>query len=137
MERRKGEFIVLESMRGIDKHGVGSSRIHARPSLPVGRRPPSAKFPCRSITLRPEEYFPDKISGLDGAVVRSQKERRSVLVRGISPEKLAELAAFISWTPDFSYELSFTDRRTEAPESFHVVSRIDTPELGTARFGLA
>ena len=87
---------------------------------------------CRSVSERAEEYYPDQQGGLDPAP-RSVRRRRSLMVRGISPEDLDGLKG-LNWEP---YVLTFTDSRTGIRKSFDDVLRIDTPEPGTARFKVA
>lgn len=85
---------------------------------------------CQSISELPAEYYPDNI-GADGTVMRSLKERRSLLVRGISPQDFEALDA-LKRAPT---ELSFKDLRTGKLENFRI-ERVYVREPGTARFAV-
>ena len=82
---------------------------------------------CRSISELPAEYYPDVV-GADGSVQRSLKERRSLLVQGISSEALDA----IKWEPT---AVSFKDLRTGKPETLRI-ERIHTQEPGTLRLAV-
>jgi hypothetical protein len=97
----------------------------------VGAASDTLRLACRSVSELPAEYYPDQTCA-DGLVVRSVKEPRSLMVRGIGPEELNALDA-LNWNP---YELSFTDRRTGTPVNFCGISRRYTREPGAARFAL-
>jgi hypothetical protein len=87
---------------------------------------------CRSVSELDAEYYPDQRGGLDGSVVRSLREPRSLMVRGIRPEDLDALNA-LDWDPT---ELSFTDQRTGTPKRFYDLSRAHTQEPDAARFAI-
>ena len=82
---------------------------------------------CQSVSELPAEYYPDNIAA-DGSVMRSLKDRRSLLVRGISSQALEAL----KWAPT---DLSFKDSRTGKLENFRI-ERAYAPEPGTARFAV-
>lgn len=100
----------------------------------VRQSPPPATFPCETVEEIPAKFSYQR-SG-DGAIAPSLAEQASLLVRGIGPKTLAQLSAYTSWSPHFSYQLSFMDQRTGERRQFHVTSQIDTQEQGAARFGL-
>ena len=95
----------------------------------MNRNVPSDKLTlvCQSISELEPIYFPDQ-RGMDGAVARSLKEPRSLLVKGIDTEELEAL----KWIPT---DLSFTDRQTGLAESFPI-GRISTQGPDTAIFPL-
>jgi hypothetical protein len=93
----------------------------------LNRPPDTLTLACRSVEERAAEYYPDKVAA-DGAVMRSVKERRSLLVRGINPQALETL----TWQPT---DVSFRDSRTGKVESFRVERRY-SPEPGTLRLAL-
>jgi hypothetical protein len=65
---------------------------------------------CKRVIAIPATYYPDQV-GADRFVTRNLKERRSLLVEGVSPKPL------IDWTPN---EVEFTDTITGRCESFRV-----------------
>ena len=102
--------------------------------LVIGQHPAAASFACRMVQQLPAEFSYTR--SWDEAIVPTLTEHASLLVRGIGPETLAQLTEYTSWSPDFSYELLFADQQTGEAKQFHITSQIDTPERGTARFGL-
>jgi hypothetical protein len=94
-----------------------------------------ATFPCQTVDEIPAEFSYQR--SWDEAIMPSLTEPASLLVRGIGAETFAQLTAYTSWSPHFSYQLSFNDLRTGEVKQFHVTSRIDTHERGAARFGLS
>jgi hypothetical protein len=89
--------------------------------------PDTLTLACQSVEERPAEYYPDNVAA-DGVVMRSVKERRSLLVRGINPQALETL----TWEPT---DVSLRDSRTGKAESFRVERRY-WPEPGTLRLAL-
>jgi hypothetical protein len=89
--------------------------------------PETLTLACQSISELPAEYYPDNVAA-DGVVMRSLKERPSLLVRGINPQALQAL----NWEPT---DVSFKDSRTGKLESFRIERRY-SPEPGTLRLAL-
>lgn len=100
----------------------------------IGQHPPAVSFACQTVEQLPAEFSYAK--SWDEAIVPTLTEHASLLVRGLSPETLAQLTEYTSLLPSFSYELSFADQQTGEERQFHITSEIDTPERGTSRFGL-
>ena len=65
---------------------------------------------CKGIIAIPARYFDDQVAA-DGSVMRSLKERRSVLVEGADSRPLGK------WTPN---EVEFVDEFSGQVERFHV-----------------
>jgi hypothetical protein len=99
----------------------------------AGKCPPYEAFPCQTVEEMPAEFSCQR-SG--ETIAPSLRENASLLVSGISPETFAQLTSYTSWSPYFSYRLSFTDERTGEVKQFDVTSQMDTQEQGAARFGL-
>lgn len=67
-------------------------------------------FACKGIIAIPARYYADRV-GADGSVMRSLKERRSLLVEGINPKPPG------NWTPN---EVEFVDKISGQVERFRV-----------------
>jgi hypothetical protein len=68
------------------------------------------RITCKAVIAIPTVYFADQV-GADGAVMRSVKERRALLVEGISSRPTDH------WTPN---EVEFVDIGTQRTERFQV-----------------
>jgi hypothetical protein len=81
-------------------------------------------LPCKGVIEIPEKYYPDQV-GADGSVMRSIKERRSLLVNGVDSKTLDALG----WSPT---DALFEDAATGKTERFQV-ERADSEETGAIR----
>jgi hypothetical protein len=100
-------FEAADSLDGFARWGADAIVLRARYfSAP----PQEQTLPCKSIIAIPPLYFDDQ-SGMDGSVVRSLREPRSLLVEGIDQKPPDD------WLPN---EVEFVDPNTGQSETFLV-----------------
>lgn len=76
----------------------------------INARGEEHKLACKGVIAIPARYFDDQV-GADASVMRSLKERKSLLVEGADPRPLGE------WTPN---EVEFVDTLSGQVERFRV-----------------